>query len=139
MANPKPNMSGLRGTTPVGYERSQVVAWLHTRIKNTVYVAPTELPDNPAFMRKPEVCELTGLSYFTISNLEKKGQFPPRYRLLRDEGYLASRRGRLSRWWSWTASCSRATRRIHGVRWPGSPRRSLCTMRMANGSSMLQP
>jgi predicted DNA-binding transcriptional regulator AlpA len=81
LTNTNPNTKGL-GSARVQWEKSQVRDWAHARIAGRPYVAPTELPPNPQFIKKAQVLEIVGLSHVTVWKLMKKGEFPPSYRLV---------------------------------------------------------
>jgi predicted DNA-binding transcriptional regulator AlpA len=79
--NPHPNVRGL-GNTPVAWDDGQVTEFIYKRIKGERYRAPKGLPERPVLIRKAEVLRRTGLSYPTIWAMEKRGEFPPRVRLV---------------------------------------------------------
>jgi predicted DNA-binding transcriptional regulator AlpA len=82
MTNPAPNTAGLcaPGRGAVGWCREQVDSWVHSRVKNTLWMCPP-LPRYPTIIRKRELIERTGLSHVTLWKMEKRGLFPPRFKL----------------------------------------------------------
>jgi predicted DNA-binding transcriptional regulator AlpA len=67
-------------THGVGWVEQHVDHWIHTRIRGEEWVPP-EIPEHPVMIRKEELLRRVGLSYPTIWQLERDGQFPRRVTL----------------------------------------------------------
>jgi hypothetical protein len=82
MSNPNPEtaaMSAASGTR-VGYIEEQLDQAIHAWIKGQKWVA-RPLTQKIVFVPKAEAVRRTGLTFVTLWSKERKGEFPPRYRL----------------------------------------------------------